>query len=198
MFNRSKYKKILTIMCLILIIAVVGIVVVIGCKMYNNYYIEAGAKVAIEKFEESLNSDKKTITKYKDFTVIGIIEIPDINIKYPILQENMAEAMETSIVLMYTSQGLNKEGNSAFMGHNYRNNTMFSNLQELKNGEYIYITDSDGERVRYKVYSVYNSTDTENEYITRNVIGKSEISLVTITNDRKEKTIVLASEYKEN
>ena len=110
----------------------------------------------------------------------------------------MAEAMEKSIVLMYTSQGLNKEGNSVFMGHNYRNNTMFSNLQELKNGEYIYITDSDGKRVRYKVYSVYNSTDTENEYITRNVIGKSEISLVTITNDRKEKTIVLASEYKEN
>ena len=99
---------------------------------------------------------------------------------------------------MYTSQGLNKEGNSAFMGHNYRNDTMFSNVHELEKGDYIYITDNTGEKVRYRVYSVYNSADAENEYITRNVVSKAEISLATITNDRKEKTIVLASEYKEN
>jgi len=198
MFNRSKYKNILTIMCTIVSIAIIGIVAVVGYRMYNNYYREVGATHAIKKFEEAIQSNKQTTTKYKEFTVIGVIEIPDINIKYPILQENTTKALETSVVLMYTSQGLNKEGNSAFMGHNYRNDTMFSNLQQLNNGDYIYITDSTGKRVRYRVDSVYNSVDAENEYITRNVNGKTEISLATITNDRKEKTIVLASEYQEN
>ena len=75
---------------------------------------------------------------------------------------------------MYTAQGLNNEGNSVIIGHNYRNGTMFSNVDKLTNGDYIYITDMTGRKVKYQIYSVYRASGSESEYITRNTNGLRE------------------------
>lgn len=194
MFNRSKYGKILKIVLIISIIAIIGIVAVGGYKMYNSYYIVTGAAEAVSKFEEAVKNGTNITTKYKEFTVIGTIQIPDIELKYPILQENGTEALETSVVLMYTAQGLNNEGNSVIMGHNYRNGTMFSNLNKLTNGDYIYITDNTGRNLKYKIYNIYEDTESENTYITRNTDGKKEITLSTYTDNNKAKIIIFARE----
>ena len=95
---------------------------------------------------------------------------------------------------MYTAQGLNNEGNSVIIGHNYRNGTMFSNVDKLKNGQYIYITDTTGRKVAYKIYSIFRASGSESEYITRNTNGKREISISTCTDVSKARTIVLARE----
>lgn len=136
----------------------------------------------------------QTTTKYKGFDVIGTIQIPAIDLKYPILEKLSKKSLETSVVLLYTSQGLNKEGNSVIIGHNYRNGTMFSNVKKLSNGDYIYITNTSGEKVRYTVYSIYRASGNESDYMTRNTNGKREISLSTCTDDSKARTIVLARE----
>lgn len=192
MFNKSKYGKTLKIVLIILIIAVVGIVIVTSYKMYNSYYVVAGAAEAVSKFEEAIKMGNNITTKYKEFTVIGTIEIPDINLKYPILQENSTEALETSVVLMYTAQGLNNEGNSVIAGHNYRNKTMFSNLNKLTNGSYVYITDNTGRNLKYKVYERYEDTESDNTYITRNTYGEKEITLSTYNDDNKAKIVIFA------
>lgn len=142
------------------------------------------------------NSSSSTgqTTTYKGFTVIGTIQIPAINIKYPILEKNTKKSLETSVVLMYTSNGLNESGNSVIIGHNYRNGTMFSNVKKLENGDIIYITDTLGRKVKYTVYSIYRTSGTDGKYITRNTEGKREISLSTCTDDSKARTIVLAKE----
>ena len=137
MFNRSKYGKLLKVTLIIVILSVIGIIGIVGYKMYNEHYIITGAKEVISKFEEEIKNNGRATIGYKDFNVAGIIRIPDIYLEYPILKENTPEALETSLVLMYTSQGLNNPGNSVIIGHNYRNEIMFSRLDELKDRDAI-------------------------------------------------------------
>ena len=156
--------------------------------------IEGTTSESVLGNSSSTNQSTQTTTKYKGFTVVGTIQIPAINLKYPILEKLSKKSLETSVVLLYTSQGLNKEGNSVIIGHNYRNGTMFSNVKKLSNGDYIYITDDSGQKVRYIVYNIYRASGSESDYITRNTNGKREISLSTCTDDSKARTIVLAKE----
>lgn len=192
MFNRSKYGKLLKIVLIILAILIIGIVVSIGYRMYNSYYITIGANEAVSKFEEAVKSGENITTKYKEFTVVGAIQIPKIDFKYPVLQENKSEALETSVVLMYTSQGLNNAGNSVIIGHNYRNGILFSNLNKLTKGDYIYITDTNGRNIKYKIYNVYENSEEDNSYITRSTNGKTELTLATYNNENNAKIIILA------
>jgi len=194
MFSKSKYRTILKVVLTIAIIAILGIVLVTSYKMYNSYYIVKGAAEAVSKFEAAIQAGTNITTKYKEFTVIGTIQIPDIDFKYPILQENSNKALETSVVLVYTDQGLNNEGNSVITGHNYRNGTMFSNLNKVTTGDYIYITDNTGRNIKYKVYNIYEDSSNENTYITRNTEGKKEITLSTYNDNNKAKIIIFAKE----
>lgn len=223
MFNNSKYGNLLTVILVISIIAIVGIVGIIGYRMYKAYYTETGALAAATEFEQAVknNDNNNTIqssntnttisdiqdtfenitsssttqkTTYKGFDVVGTIQIPAINLKYPILEKNTKKSLETSVVLMYTSNGLNEAGNSVIIGHNYRNGTMFSNVKKLEKGDVIYITDMAGRKVKYTIYDIYRTSGSDGKYITRNTGGKREISLSTCTDDSKARTIVLAKE----
>lgn len=140
------------------------------------------------------STSKKKTTQYNGFDVIGTIEIPSINLKYPILEQLSKKSLETSVVLLYTSNGINKEGNTVIIGHNYRNGTMFSKIKKLENGDIIYVTDTSGKKVKYTVYNVYRTSGSDSEYMTRNTNGKREISLSTCTDDSKARTIVVAKE----
>ena len=137
--------------------------------------------------EESEPEEIKMITEIK----IPILKFDTIN---PILSKNTPQALKTSVVLLYTSNGLNEVGNSVIIGHNYRNGTMFSNVKKLSNGDTIYITDMQGRKVKYTIYNMYRASGSDGAYITRNTAGKREISLSTCTDDSKARTIVLAKE----
>ena len=222
MFNNSKYGNLLTVILIVAIVAIIGIVVIIGYRIYKAYYLDTGATQAATQFEQSLqnnisngqnvndtktditgvgdstitnnNTSSQSTTTYKGFAVVGTIQIPDIDLKYPILEKLSTTSLKTSVVLMYTAQGLNNEGNSVIIGHNYRNGTMFSDVDKLTNGDFIYITDTTGRKVKYQIYSMYRASGSESDYITRNTNGKREISLSTCTDDSKARTIVLARE----
>ncbi len=216
MFNNSKYGNVLTVILVIAIIAIVGIIGIIGYNIYKKYAIEKGAAEAISQFENLIEDgnvvdpnstvgeisgidDTANITtsngktKYKGFDVIGTIEIPKINLKYPILEKVGKKSLETSVVWLYGT-GLNQVGNNVIIGHNYRNGTMFSNVKNLENGNSIYITDLQGRKVKYIVYNIYRTSGDDAAYMTRDTKGKREISLSTCTNDSKARTIVWAKE----
>lgn len=196
MFNKSKYGNILKVILFIVVISIIGIAVLVGYKSYNEYYINTGAKEAVRQFEETVKNnttDSKITTLYKEYNVIGTIQIPEVDLKYPILQENTPEALETSVVLLYTAQGLNNSGNTVIIGHNYRNSTMFSNLKKLIKGNDIYITDSLGRTEKYRIYDIQTVQEGDNSYITRNIDNK-EICLSTSADDSKAKIVVFAKE----
>lgn len=222
MFNNSKYGNLLTIILIIAIVAILGIAILVGTKIYKAYHTDSDAIDAANAFEQATvnkpnnnttkNENKtdisgingsatdgksdsiKTGSKYDVFGVIGTIQIPKISLKYPILEKLSPKSLETSVVLLYTANGLNQVGNSVIIGHNYRNGTMFSNVKKLEKGDLIYITDVSGTKVKYKIYDIYRASGSEGNYMTRNTDGKREISLSTCTDDSKARTIVLAKE----
>lgn len=222
MFNNSKYGNLLTVILIVTIVAILGIVGIIGYRIFSAYKTEKGASDAVTEFEQNIQQGTNTIedqnniktdlsgiegstsenttqsgstsTTYKGFEVVGTIQIPAIDLKYPILEKLSKKSLETSVVLLYTSQGLNNVGNSVIIGHNYRNGTMFSNVKKLSKGDYIYITDTTGRKVKYTIYNIYRASGSEGDYLTRNTNGKREISLSTCTDDSKARTIVLAKE----
>ncbi len=220
MFNNSKYSNVLTIVLVVALVIVLVIIGIIVFKVYKSKNLASDAELAVTAFKQQIKNDntisnKQDITgidgsniiadsgtisssgdptKYKGFDVVGTIEIPVIQVNYPILEKLTKKSLETSVVLLYTAQGLNEPGNTVIIGHNYRNNTMFSKVQNLKEGNIIYITDRRGQRIEYEVYKKYNTSGNDSDYITRNTNGKREISLSTCTNDSKMRTIVLARE----
>ena len=218
MFNNSKYSNVLTVILVIAIIAIIVIVGFIGYNIYKKYHIEKGAAEAVAQFDNLVNNPsdnsiatnntgingivedteittnhKTGKTTYKGYEVVSTIQIPKINLKYPILEKVTKKSLETSVAFLY-GPGLNEVGNNVIIGHNYRNGTMFSNLKKLSNGDAIYITDLTGRKIKYIVYKIYRTSGDDASYMTRNTNGKREISLSTCTDDSKARTIVWAKE----
>ena len=129
--------------------------------------------------------------KYKGFTVIGTIEIPKINLSYPILKEASTSAIEKSVAMLY-GVGPNNPGNTLIIGHNYRNGQFFANNKNLSIGDKVYITDLTGKRLAYTIYDKFETTTEDTEFITRNTNGAREISLQTCTDDGSMRLIILA------
>ena len=131
--------------------------------------------------------------QYNGYDMIGTIEIPATNVKYPILSnaELSKSALETSIVELY-GPGLNQIGNTTLAGHNFRDGTFFSNNKKLNSGDKIYITDLNGKRLTYTIYNKYETDENDAKYMTRDTQGAIEISLSTCTDDSKARLIIWA------
>ena len=122
---------------------------------------------------------------------MALVVGPSSNVKYAILDNSSAKAMEVGIAMLY-GPGVNKVGNTVLAGHNYRNGTFFSNNKKLNIGDKIYVTDLDGKRMTYTIYDKFETDDTDTEYMTRDTQGAVEISLTTCTDDSKARLIILA------
>lgn len=226
MFN-NKYNKALTIILIVVIIIIAGLLIFFGIDMYQKYYIEKETGRVVEEFENRVSQnttveDNNVITNtvtpnvnindlyqdnttdsngsdvtYMGYTVIGTIEIPAIDIKYPIIPDDEASlnSLNVAIVKLYPlGTGLNEVGNAVFAGHNYRNGTFFSNNKRLQNGDKIYITDLTGERVEYEIYRKYTTGTGDSTYMNRDTDGRREISLTTCTDDTTQRLIIWARE----
>ena len=140
----------------------------------------------------SNGNGNKTVT-YKGFTVLGTMEIPAIDFKYPVLERATKSSLEASVGVLI-GPGLNKVGNTLIVGHNYRNGTFFSRNKELKNGDVIYITDISGTKVKDTIYNIYTTSSDDASYMTRDTAGKREVSLSTCTEDSKYRLVIWAKE----
>ena len=144
--------------------------------------------------DDNNNDDKPT---HMGFDMIGTIEIPAIDIEYPIIPEyqNGLNALNVGIVVLYpANMDLNEVGNIVLAGHNYRNGTFFSNNKRLEEGDSIYITDLSGERVEYIIYRKYVTSTSDSSYMNRDTEGRREISLTTCTDDTSQRLIIWAAE----
>lgn len=218
--GEKKYNKVLTTILIIGIVLVFAVLGFWGFEIYKKYYTKKDANDAVEEFDSRLNTiadtsnlltnvtlnvnglDENAIETgngkiarmtYKGFTMVGTIEIPKINLKYPVLDRASKASMEKSVGISF-GPGLNKVGNTVIMGHNYRNGTFFSDLYKLANNDEIYITDESGTRIKYLVYNIYETGAEDFDYASRDTAGKREISLSTCTDDVNGRIIIWAKE----
>lgn len=162
----------------------------------NNIVEEPGNNI-VEEPSDNTNNNGNTNNSggltYKGMKVAGVIEIPKTKVKYNVLDDPSAKAMEVGITIIY-GPGLNQTGNTVLAGHNYRNGTFFSNNNKLSSGDKIYITDLSGKKVSYTIYKKYKTDPNDFSYATRNTNGKREISLTTCTDDSSARIIIWAKE----
>lgn len=140
------------------------------------------------------SSQKPVKVQYGGYNVEGKIEIPAIDLKYPILEKTTPSSIETAVAIMYSTNGLNQPGNTVIAGHNYRNGSFFGNNDKLKEGDKIYITDNSGTKIKYNIYNIYETSPDDSDFIMRETNGKREVSLSTCTDNSKARLIIWAVE----
>lgn len=136
------------------------------------------------------SSGTKKAVSMGGYRVLGKIEIPKTNCRYPVLERSTPKSLDLAIAFLIGA-GLNKPGNTVLVGHNYRNGLFFSNNKKLEKGDRVYITDENGKKISYTIYEKYETDESDSRYLQRPTNGKTEITMSTCTDDLKLKTRII-------
>lgn len=129
-------------------------------------------------------------TKYY---TLGKINIPSINVNYPIFSETTTELLKISPCKFWGCDP-NQVGNFCIVGHNYRNNLFFSKVPTLSEGDIIEITDLSGKTVKYSVYTKYEVMPDDTTCTSQLTNGRREITVITCNSDGSKRVVVKARE----
>ena len=135
----------------------------------------------------SVTSNGETVTK------IAIVNIPSINITYPVLSTYNTELLKTS-PCKYWGPDPNEVGNFCIVAHNYRNAKFFSKVPELENGDIVEITDLNNRTIQYVVYDKYVVREDDRSCSSQKTDGRKEVTLITCTDDSENRVVVKATE----
>ena len=218
MIFENKYSKVLTIILIIVIVAIVGVLVYLGISAFKDNKTKDTYTKAAEDFEEAVtassskrgstnstineieaSSSEKSKKYLEDYEIIGTIQIPKVDLKCVILNETTKRSLEIAVAQIYTTNALNKPGNTVIYGHNYRNSLFFSRNDELSNGDIIYITDREGNKLTYEIYDIFETTSNDTTFYSRDTVGKVEITLSTCTDDAAttDRRLIILARVKE-
>ena len=166
------------------------IVVVLNSAFSNAVDVDEVMGVDETVIPEVQVSTAKDGTKYH---TIGVINVPKLGINYPILSETTEELLKIA-PCKFWGPSPNKVGNLCIAGHNYRNSKFFSKLPNLEIGDIVEITDLSGETVQYEVYDKYIVEPNDLSCTSQLVGEERQITLITCTNDNKQRWILKARE----
>ena len=192
-------KKVINI---ILTLLIVMAIVVTGAIIYNYILSKQNddnlANVVIEIEEQFLNNmntnnAEPVKMQYNGHDVVGIINIPSINIKYPIINKTNDTTMKYSIT-KFSGGDINSIGNFTVAGHNNLNGTMFGKVKRLKIGDEIKMTDLYNNTVTYQIFDIYSVDPNDVSCLESVDENTREITLITCTNGHLNRLITKARE----
>ena len=132
--------------------------------------------------EEKDGAEAKTVTytasNGKQYDVIATLNIPSLEIEYPVLAITSDELLKVSLT-KYWGANPNEVGNMVVIGHNYKNSKFFGKLPNIELGAIVKITDLTGKTLDYKVYDTYVIDPYDNACTSQLTDGKTEITLIT-------------------
>lgn len=146
------------------------------------------ANLQIEETEgevEESTSDKLL----KNQKVIGMINVPSIDVKYAIVEGSNRANIAVAIGHMKGTASLGGDGNCVLAGHNggiY--GKFFKNLNKLKNGAEVKVIDEYGDEYVYKVYESFKVKPAD-VYVTDNMEGQI-LTLITCQDNGKNRLVV--------
>ena len=200
--NNKKIVFYKFLLILLLILAIIVIVLIIKKHTERQVYEEKNKEI-VQEFksamivqEEAQSQDievQKPIIEFEGYKVIGIINIPKIELEYPILEETTKATMKISIS-KYWGKEINSFGNVSLAGHNNYDGTMFGKNKKLEIGDLIELTDLSNNTIEYEIYDIF-STDPNDVTILQTTDSKiREVTLITCTNGNKQRLILKAKE----
>ena len=189
--------KILLILLIILAVILGGI---IFNKQHEDIVYDSENKELVNLFHEQEKENskndkesKQVDLKYKGYNVIGLIEIPVIDLEYPILEKTTKLTMATSIS-RFSGGEINENGNVSLAGHNNYSGTMFGKNKKLKLNDSILLTDLSGRTIEYEIYDIFVTDPNDTKILETNDETKREVTLITCKNGRSERLIIKARE----
>ena len=108
----------------------------------------------VEKEQTSISKEDEAI--WEEGNVIGIIEIPSIDIRYPVMEGTGSAVLNAGIGHIPETAGIGESGNCVLCGHNgSRYGTFFTPLNQISIGDVVTIIDKKGQA------HIYEVTETE-------------------------------------
>lgn len=193
-------NKVYNIILVILVVALAVTIVLIAIKYGKNQIKEQDLQMVVNEVKDKINevstSDeevKQVQVEYKGYKVVGIINIPKINIEYPIIDKTNEQSMKVSITKFWGSN-VNDIGNFTMAGHNYYDGTMFGGTKKLNIGDKIEMTDLTGKKLEYEIFDKYVIDPNDVKCVNSIKEGTREITLITCTNGRSNRLVIKARE----
>ncbi len=144
---------------------------------------------------EKVYEKEEVALEYKGYDVIAKLEIPEISLETYILKTYSNESLNISVVKFWGAKP-NTSGNFCIAGHNFKNKNMFHDLKELNIGDNLFIIDNNVGRVEYEIYNIYKVSPEDVSCLSQETEEEKQVTLITCTNDSKERIIVKAKEKK--
>lgn len=149
-----------------------------------------------EEDRNAITTGKVNDSKGQEYSVVGVVNIPKINSKYPIIAETTDALLKVSVCKFWGANP-NEVGNLCIVGHNYKNSKFFSKVPTMVVGDIVEITDLSGKTLQYKAYDIYTVDPSDTKCTSQLTQGKKEVTLITCTNDTKQRVIVKCTEVTE-
>lgn len=127
------------------------------------------------------------------YYISAILNIPSLEINYPVLSESSDELLKISLNKFWGPEA-NEVGNYVIVGHNYKNKTFFGKLPGIEEGAIVELTDLKGITVQYEVYDKYIVDPTDVECTSQRTNGKRELTLITCTSTGKQRHVIKCRE----
>ena len=197
-FNNKKgkeYKKIFKVQFIISITIIVFAICFFIYYLYSLKKSENFSKKIINNYNISTlyssNEKNKKTENLSENSIFGIIEIPKINIYYPVFSFLSEENLKVSPCKLYGTN-LSENTNICIAGHNYNNNMFFSNIDKLQKDDEIYIYDNNGFKYIYTVTKNYEVKEDDLSPIYNYDNNEKILTLITCNNLNNNRIIIKA------
>lgn len=171
-------------------------------KIYEQVYNEYEQIKSISTSTENASSVSSSIPNKKityisknesssnRYITIATINIPKIDISYPVINDYSEENLNISPT-KFVGPEPNTVGNFVVVGHNNWNKTFFSNLHKLEKDDVVELTDTSGKKLTYKVYDKYEVSQNDFSCLNQDTNGKIELTLLTCIKNQKNKRLII-------
>ncbi len=159
-------------------------------EIYNEYSkILDNSKINPEDINVSSDYLKNISDQNTKSNIVAIINIPSLNITYPVLSETTKKLLEIAPTKMWGPKP-NTIGNFCIIGHNFEDGKMFSGLFKLETDDIVVLTTPSGYEKQYKVYNKYEAFEDDLSCTSQITNGKTEVTLITCTNNLRKRLIL--------
>lgn len=200
--NKSKLKKLRKLLKIQLCFSVIFVFVIVTSILSNTFYLYKQEKLSNQILDnynitklysnyfssENLNSNENTDGSY----VMGIIEIPKINVYYPIFSNYNEELLKVSPCKFYGPNQPGKLGNLCIAGHNYDTDKFFSRVSNLDINDEIIIYNNSNKKFSYFVFDIYEVKADDLSPVYSFDKNSRQLTLITCNNLNHNRIIVKA------
>lgn len=187
--NKFKIIFILSIVFIIVFILIICYSIFGIKKSENNSNYLIGNYNIYKLYSNNSNDNNDEVKNL----IFGTIEIPKINISYPIFSDFSEENLKISPCKFY-GPNIDEPGNICIAGHNYDNNKFFSNLKNLDLKDDIFLYNTYNQKYVYIIYQKYEVKENDLSPIFKQSSKNKELTLVTCNNFNHNRLILKANQ----